>query len=64
MTIPKWVRGIEYCELVTPRPYKMAMLGLGTSIATPPEGITATAIVVHSTFHFEKEKREEQHLLF
>ena len=46
VTIRKWVRGNESCELVEPRPLKMDMLGLGGSIGTTPEGITAEVIVV------------------
>ena len=48
VTIRKWVRGNESCELVDPRPMKIHMLGLGWSIGTPKEGVTAETIVVDS----------------
>lgn len=48
VTIRKWVRGNESCELVSPRPMKIDMLGLGGSIGTPKNGITAEVIVVDS----------------
>ncbi len=48
VTIRKWVRGDENCELVLPRPMKIDMLGLGGSIGTPQEGITAEVVVVDS----------------
>lgn len=47
VTIRKWVRGNESCQLVDPRPMKFDMLGLGGSIGTPKEGITAEVIVVN-----------------
>ena len=48
VTVRKWVRGNESCEMILPRPFKMDMLGLGGSIGTPKEGITAEVIVVDS----------------
>jgi carboxypeptidase Q len=46
--VPHWVRGAESAEMLLPRPHRLPMLGLGGSIATPPEGVTAEALVVKS----------------
>ena len=46
--VPHWVRGEESLELVTPVSRRLPMLGLGNSVGTPAEGITAEAIVVNS----------------
>ena len=46
--IPHWIRGEERAQLLQPRISRLSMLGLGTSVGTGPDGITATVIVVRS----------------
>lgn len=46
--VPKWVRGTESAEIVSPNRHAIAMLGLGGSIGTTPQGIQADALVVSS----------------
>ena len=45
-TVPHWVRGQESGGIVSPVLKPFHMLGLGMSVATPPEGLTAQAVVV------------------
>ena len=44
--VPHWVRGDESLEMLMPVPRKLQMLGLGNSIGTPAEGVTAEVVVV------------------
>jgi carboxypeptidase Q len=46
--VPKWVRGAESADIVSPAAHAMTMLGLGDSVATPADGVQAEVLVVHS----------------
>ena len=46
--VPKWVRGRESAEIVDPPLHEVAMLGLGGTVATPPQGIEAEVLPVNS----------------
>ena len=52
--VPHWVRGRESLELTSPVARDLTMLGLGNSVGTPREGITAAAIVVRNFDELEK----------
>jgi Zn-dependent M28 family amino/carboxypeptidase len=59
VVVPRWIRGAESVVLHTPEAGgypggPMAMLGLGDSVGTPPEGITADVVTVHDEAGLER----------
>jgi len=44
--VRKWVRGAESLEMCAPRAERLVVLGLGGSVGTPDQGLTAPALVV------------------
>jgi len=43
-----WLRDAEAAEIVSPTPHRLAVLGLGNGIPTPPQGLTAQVVVFDS----------------
>jgi len=46
--VPKWTRGRESAEIIDPPRHALTILGLGGTIATPPNGLEAEVLVVES----------------
>jgi hypothetical protein len=56
--VPHWVRGREHASVVAPVERELAMLGLGNSVGTGPDGIEAQVVVVGSFDELEALGRE------
>ena len=44
--VPRWVRGVESLEMLSPPQHVVPMLGLGGSVGTPSDGIEGDVLVV------------------
>ena len=55
--VPHWVRGRERAAIVDPLERGLTILGIGGSVATPKEGITAAVAVVSGFDDLEKRGR-------
>ena len=56
--VPHWVRGEESAALVSPRAVPLHMIGLGMSVGTPPEGVTAPVLVVNDFDELDRRAAE------
>jgi len=54
VSVPRWIRGRESLVMTQPRRMELTLLGLGGSIATPPDGITAPVLVVSDKDELDK----------
>ncbi|MFI4933310.1 MAG: M28 family peptidase [Caulobacterales bacterium] len=46
--ITAWSRGPEDAEIVSPHPQKLAIIGLGGSVPTPPDGVEGEVALFHT----------------
>jgi carboxypeptidase Q len=56
--VPRWVRGRESLEIVSPYPGELVMLGLGNSVGTPAEGLEADLLIVSGYEELDRRGRE------
>ncbi|CAH0629043.1 unnamed protein product [Chrysodeixis includens] len=54
LEVPHWVRIHESASMLEPHKKHITILGFGPSVSTPPEGITAQAIVINSFEELDK----------
>jgi carboxypeptidase Q len=59
VTAPKWIRGFESADLVSPWKRNLPLLGLGSTVGTPRGGIIADVIAVESFDEFDKVPEEQ-----
>ncbi|XP_026745899.1 carboxypeptidase Q-like isoform X1 [Trichoplusia ni] len=59
LEVPRWERGEERITMLEPRVKDISVLGLGRSVSTPPEGITAEVVVFKSFDELENTPDEK-----
>ncbi|XP_026753273.2 carboxypeptidase Q-like [Galleria mellonella] len=59
LEVPHWTRGEESITMLQPRVKNLSVLGLGTSVSTPPEGITAEVVVISDFAELENSQEED-----
>jgi hypothetical protein len=57
--VPHWVRGREWARVVSPVARELPMLGLGLSVGTPGDGVTAPVVVARSFDELQALGREK-----
>jgi hypothetical protein len=57
--VPHWVRGAESAVLLSPMSKPLTMIGLGMSVGTPRDGITADVVVVNDFAQLKALGREK-----
>jgi len=57
--VPHWIRGREHAEIVSPVKRSLPMLGLGGSVGTPMDGITAPLVIFTNFDELERAGRSK-----
>ena len=58
VAVSRWIRGEEFCELRLPQVERLPILGLGGSISTPVDGLTASVLVVTNFLELQQRSAE------
>jgi len=52
--VPRWVRGVESAEVITPTPHPLVIAAIGGSVSTPEDGIEAELVEAASFDDFAR----------
>lgn len=62
--VPRWVRGKEELRLTSPSEQRLELLGLGGSVATPPDGLSGPVVVVQRFEELTVENARDKIVVF